>query len=101
MTNKSTRLAALLAGALSFAAPLALGSATADAAPVHGGGGMMQGGFHNDMGHVDTMHDQRHQPPGRHEARPRMPHRGYHWHEGQWKWQRNQWQWIAGFWNIR
>lgn len=96
MTIKTKLFAA--AFALSLAAPLALGAA--EAAPVRGGG-MMQGGFHNDMGHLDAYHDQRHQPPARHEARPRMPHRGYHWHEGRWNWQHGQWQWFAGFWNNR
>ena len=77
MTIKSTKLALALLGALSFAAPLALGATPAEAAPVHNGGGMMQIGVHNDMGHVDMFHDQRHRPPVRRRstgcARPANP----------------------------
>ena len=97
MTIKSTKLALALFGALSLTG--AVGATPAEAAPQRGG--MMQSGFHNDMGHADAFHDQRHRPQARFEAHMRAPQRGFHWHGGQWQWQHNQWQWSAGFWNAR
>jgi hypothetical protein len=109
MTIKSTKLALILTAALSVGAPLALSTTPADAAPGHGGG--MQTGYHDNGGAMPVSYrdnrgdngfsDRDHRPPQRDEMRMRMPHRGFHWHAGNWNWQRGHWVWVGGFWNAR
>ena len=106
MTNKSTKLAATLAAALALGA---LGATSADAAVRHAGyaqpAAPMQGytmvvNYH-DSGNKFGFNDRNHRPAPRMEIRMRMPHRGYHWHAGNWNWQRGHWVWVSGFWNFR
>jgi hypothetical protein len=103
MTIKSTKLAALLVGALSLTAPLI--ASPADAAAFHNGGTTMSdahgGGARNNIMPANFMADPRHRPAPRHEMRPPTPHRGFHWHQGRWNFARGHWVWVQGFWNIR
>jgi hypothetical protein len=94
MTIKSTKLAIMLATALSLAAPLALGTTPADAAPAHGGAMMMA-----DRDHGDAFNDRR--PAPRMEMRTHMAHRGYHWHQNHWNWEHGHRVWDGGFRNVR
>ena len=64
-------------------------SVPALAAPMGGGMGMH---------HMDAMHDHNHRPPMRVEHRPRMPHHGMHWRNGDWAWRNNAWIWVPGIW---
>jgi hypothetical protein len=92
MTYKTTKLALALIGALTVAAPMALSTTPAEAAP-HGGA--MMGGMNS---HNDAFHDRNRRPPLRAENRPRQPHGNYHWRAGAWTWNHNQWQWAPGLW---
>ena len=99
MTIKSTKLAALVAAALSLAAPLAV--SPADAAPFHNTAMVMKDHDGERTNFVRVDMDARHAPAPRHEMRPPMPHRGFHWHLGQYRFARGHWVWVPGFWNIR
>lgn len=50
------------------------------------------------MQHMDAMHDHGHRPAMRTEHRPRMPHKGMHWRNGDWAWHNNAWAWVPGIW---
>ncbi len=109
MTIKSTKIAAILTAGLSLAAPLALSASPADAASMYGRS--MQNGYgdshytlpvsYHDNGGNFGFNDRDHRPAPRSEMRMRMPHRGYHWHAGNWNWQRGHWMWAGGYWNVR
>jgi hypothetical protein len=101
MSIKSIKLATILSAAL------ALGTASADAAARHGEytaptpshSYTMPADFHDSD--AFGFRDRYHRPAPRIEIRMRMPHRGYHWHAGNWNWQRGHWVWASGFWNFR
>jgi hypothetical protein len=86
MTIKA-KLAGAMFAVLTIAAPLALTTTPAAAAP-HGGG------YH----HPDAMHDRDHRPPMRVEHRSRQPHGHYKWREGRWNWSHDHWIWMPGIW---
>jgi hypothetical protein len=93
MTIKKTKLASILAAALSLAAPLAISAAPADAAPMHGGMTMT---MHDTMGRGDFSRDRDHRPPLRIEYRAPAPRGHFHWHAGGWAWGRGHWEWVPG-----
>jgi hypothetical protein len=100
MTIKKTKLAGILAAALSLAAPLAIGATPADAAPMHGGMTMTVA-MHDTMGHGDfsrdrDYRDRDHRPPLRIEYRAPAPRGHFHWHAGGWSWGRGHWVWNPG-----
>ena len=119
MTIKSTKLAVIVTAALSLAVPLALSATPADAASMYGS--RVQYGYQDNRGampisnHIDDrniqisfhdnygggFNDRNHRPAPRGEMRMPMPHRGYHWHAGNWNFQRGHWVWVGGFWNVR
>ena len=87
MTNRSSKFALMLAGALAL--PLAAAPAMADQRHDGGGGHMMARG--------DMFHDHSHMPPMRAERRPPMPHGGhYRWRAGNWGWRNGAWAWQPG-----
>jgi hypothetical protein len=85
-----TKTGAALVLALGMAAPVALSSTAAYAAPHNN----MMGGMR-----MDAMHDHGHRPQMRAERRPPMPHGGhYRYRAGSWAWRGNQWAWAPGIW---
>jgi hypothetical protein len=88
--SKFTKTGAALALALGLAAPVALSSSAAFAAPHDN----MMGGMH-----MDAMHNHGHRPPMRAEHRPPQPHDGhYRWRTGSWAWHGDHWDWVPGIW---
>jgi hypothetical protein len=94
MTIKKTKLAGMLAAALSVAAPLAIAASPADAAPMRGE--MMMAPEHRPAAQVDNYRDRDHRPQLRIEYRPIAPRGHFHWHAGAWSWGRGHWVWVPG-----
>jgi hypothetical protein len=88
--SKFAKTSAALLLALGMAAPVALTTSPASAAP-HGS---MMGGMH-----MDAMHDHGHRPPVRNDRRPPQPRHGhYRWRAGSWAWHGDHWDWAPGIW---
>jgi Ni/Co efflux regulator RcnB len=96
MTIKKTKLAAVLAAALSLAAPLAIAANPANAEPMRSE--MMMTGAHKPMVvHSDKSRDRDHRTPIRVEFRPQAPRGHSHWHPGAWSRSHGHKVWIPGF----